>query len=319
MGHLASASTEAARALIMAAWRNGLTERHMTRHFQTVVLLVGLSVLMLRPAYPESIPLKLEWGTYVVPVLINGTITLDFTVDSGAAEVSIPADVFGTLRRSGTMSDSDLLEPGKYMLADGSVRKQPRFRIRTLKVGHLELRNVVASVAPAQGSLLLGQSFLSRVGTVSVDNHRHVLVLNEGIASAPISKRPPTNVSRERTSKRAYCFAHPTICDPDSSRWGNASAPISKPVPHENEVSPEPPQVAHEPEVSAERYAMAKDMCLYVSTQVANPFHCFDLKAEDVIKLEGICKLIDSDIIRSGAGRLVSICNLMDAVKPSTQ
>ena len=37
--------------------------------------------------------MQIEGGTYVVPVLINDAITLDFVVDSGAADVSIPADV----------------------------------------------------------------------------------------------------------------------------------------------------------------------------------------------------------------------------------
>jgi predicted aspartyl protease len=46
-------------------------------------------------------PLRKEGGTFVVPVLINGAITLDFTVDSGAADVSVPADVFSTLQRTG--------------------------------------------------------------------------------------------------------------------------------------------------------------------------------------------------------------------------
>jgi hypothetical protein len=35
----------------------------------------------------------------MVPVVINDKITLDFTIDIGAADVSIPADVFSTLRR----------------------------------------------------------------------------------------------------------------------------------------------------------------------------------------------------------------------------
>jgi tetratricopeptide (TPR) repeat protein len=50
-----------------------------------------------------SIPMREEGGTYVVPVLINGAITLDFIVDSGAADVSIPADVVSTLVRTGTL------------------------------------------------------------------------------------------------------------------------------------------------------------------------------------------------------------------------
>jgi predicted aspartyl protease len=54
-------------------------------------------------------PLKKEGGTFVVPVQINGAITLDFTVDSGAADVSVPADVFSTLARTGTIRNSDII------------------------------------------------------------------------------------------------------------------------------------------------------------------------------------------------------------------
>ena len=132
-----------------------------------------------------------EGGTFVVPVTINGTMTLDFAVDSGAAEVTIPDDVFETLRRTGTISKADLLSPDAYELADGSTREQTRFRIRMLKVGDTELRDVMAAVSPRKGYLVLGQSFLSRVGTLtwSVDNQRHVLVLNGSIASVPRSAR----------------------------------------------------------------------------------------------------------------------------------
>jgi hypothetical protein len=54
-----------------------------------------------------------EGGTFFVPVTVNGTMTLDFSVDSGMAEVTIPADVFATLRRTGTIAEADLLEPGE--------------------------------------------------------------------------------------------------------------------------------------------------------------------------------------------------------------
>lgn len=131
-----------------------------------------------------------EGGTFFIPVIVNGTMTLDFSVDSGVAEVTIPADVLETLRRTGTIAEADLLEPGEYELADGSSREQTRFRIRTLKVGDTELRDVVASVSPIKGYLVLGRSLLSQVGTLtwSVDNQRHVLVLNGNIASAPRSE-----------------------------------------------------------------------------------------------------------------------------------
>jgi hypothetical protein len=36
----------------------------------------------------------------------NDAITLDFTIDSGAADVSIPADVVMTLMRTGTINEA---------------------------------------------------------------------------------------------------------------------------------------------------------------------------------------------------------------------
>jgi predicted aspartyl protease len=68
----------------------------------------------------ESIPLSMQGGTFVIPVLINGQITLNFTIDSGAADVSIPADVVSTLIRTGTIQESDFVGKKTYRLADGS-------------------------------------------------------------------------------------------------------------------------------------------------------------------------------------------------------
>jgi len=129
------------------------------------------------PSPQTEVPLKKVGGTFVVPVEINGAITLDFTVDSGAADVSVPADVFSTLRRAGTINDSDIIGEQTYVLADGSKSQSFTFAIRSLKVGGIIIENVRAGVAPQQGSLLLGQSFLERFKSVSFDNTKHVLLL----------------------------------------------------------------------------------------------------------------------------------------------
>jgi tetratricopeptide (TPR) repeat protein len=130
------------------------------------------------PGASISVAMRIEGGTYVVPVLINNAITLDFIVDSGASDVSIPADVVSTLVRTGTLKDSDFLGQKTYVLADGSTVPSQTFRIRSLKVGDKILENVYGSVASSQGSLLLGQSFLSRFKSWSVDNTKHSLVLD---------------------------------------------------------------------------------------------------------------------------------------------
>jgi hypothetical protein len=41
------------------------------------------------------------------------------------------------------------------------------------------VENVTGSLAPVQGILLLGQSFLSHFKSWSIDNTTHALVLNE--------------------------------------------------------------------------------------------------------------------------------------------
>jgi clan AA aspartic protease (TIGR02281 family) len=130
-------------------------------------------------AYSESIPLVHEHGTLQVPVVINGKISLDFTIDSGATDVSIPANVFYSLIGAGTVSPQDYLDKRIYKLADGSTQYSQRFRIRSLRVGNLELRDVIASVVPSAGSLLLGQSFLSRLKSWSIDNERQALLITE--------------------------------------------------------------------------------------------------------------------------------------------
>ena len=137
----------------------------------------------------ESIPLIHEHGANLVPVLINDKISLNFTIDSGATDVSIPADVFSTLSRTGTVTKSDFLDRQLYELADGSKHWAQQFRIRSLRIGSLELRDVIASVAPSGATLLLGQSFLERIKTYTIDNKRHLLVINE-LPSSGVTTKP---------------------------------------------------------------------------------------------------------------------------------
>ena len=112
-----------------------------------------------------------------MPALINDKIPLDFVIDSGASDVTVPADVVSTLMRTGTLVSADFTGTQIYVLADGSHVPSQTFRIRSLRVGDLVLNNVAASVASAHGSLLLGQSFLGRFKSWSIDNDKKFLVL----------------------------------------------------------------------------------------------------------------------------------------------
>jgi hypothetical protein len=155
--------------------------RAKVSELSSVALLAML--LFCGAAYSESIPLVHAHGTLQVPVVINGKISLNFTIDSGATDVSIPATVFSALIRGGTVSSQEFLDKRMYKLADGSGEISQRFRIRSLRVGKLEVRDVIASVGDSGGLPLLGQSFLSRLKSWSIDNERQALLVTESATS----------------------------------------------------------------------------------------------------------------------------------------
>jgi hypothetical protein len=171
-------------------------------------------------ANSESVPLIREHGTLQVPVVINGKISLNFTIDSGATDVSIPANVFFTLTRAGTVSRQDFLDKRVYKLADGSTEVSQRFRIRSLRVGNLELRYVIASVVPSAGSLLLGQSFLSRLKSWSIDNERQALLITESATS-----RSPLIAPRAKNSNRGSDWVRLSVAnDPAGELFVNTAS-----------------------------------------------------------------------------------------------
>jgi hypothetical protein len=86
------------------------------------------------------IPPKVQGGTFLVPVLINDQITLNFTIDSGASVVTMPADVLITLARTGTVQKSDFIDKEKLHLANRSIVPSTTFLIRSLKWGTIFLK-----------------------------------------------------------------------------------------------------------------------------------------------------------------------------------
>lgn len=126
---------------------------------------------------PTEVRLEKRGGTFIVPVTINDQLSLDFYLDSGSADVTIPAATFEALQRAGSIRPDDIIGTESYLMANGATKKSTIFRIRSLKVGSVVLQNVRGSLSDQAGPPLLGMSFLGRFSTWSVDNARSVLVL----------------------------------------------------------------------------------------------------------------------------------------------
>ncbi len=125
-------------------------------------------------------PMTRRQGVLQVPVMLNGVVSADFIVDSGASHVVLSEDVFQQLIRSRTLSRGDFLGSGTAELADGSTVQADAYNLRSLKVGDRTLKNVTAMVSRgSRGQLLLGQSFLRRFKSWSVNNRDRVLELRD--------------------------------------------------------------------------------------------------------------------------------------------
>src|SRR6266403_1865654 len=172
-----------------------MIETMSRKHFLFNCILLSLLFVLLYPSLllAENIPLTRKDGVYEVPVEVNGVITLNFILDTGASEVNIPADVALTLYRTGTIRDTDFLPGQTYRLADGSQVNSSRFVLRSLKIGQRRIVNVAASIGSVSSSLLLGQSFLEKLGAWGIDSQKQVLTIGVGTKAekeGAITKQP---------------------------------------------------------------------------------------------------------------------------------
>ena len=126
-----------------------------------------------------AVALRRQAGVLTVPAVLNETVTAHFVVDSGAADVVIPESIVQALRKTGKLTDADFTGHQVYKLADGSIVKSKTFVLRSFAVNNRGLENIRATVAPGQAAPLLGQSFLQRFSSWSIDNERQVLLLRE--------------------------------------------------------------------------------------------------------------------------------------------
>jgi clan AA aspartic protease (TIGR02281 family) len=103
--------------------------------------------------------------------MLNGVVEVDMMLDSGAADVNVNEEVFRRLEATGAVRNGER----HYRTASGATVKKDLFTIKSLKIGDIVIRDIQAAVGP--GPLLLGQSFLKRLGPWSIDNTAGVLIL----------------------------------------------------------------------------------------------------------------------------------------------
>ena len=123
----------------------------------------------------EEIPFTKEGGVCKVKCAING-LPLHFIFDTGAADVSISSVEATFMAKNDFLSSSDIIGKQNYQTADGNITEGTVINLKDVKLGSLHLNNIKASVVRNQAApLLLGQSVLSKLGKIEIDNTKKVL------------------------------------------------------------------------------------------------------------------------------------------------
>lgn len=123
----------------------------------------------------EEVPFTMSGTTYKVKCRIND-LPLHFIFDTGASDVSLSNVEASFMLKNGYIKPSDVIGRAGYMTASGEIVEGTVINLREVSLGNLSLKDVRASVTHNQKApLLLGQSVLSRLGKIEIDNRRRVL------------------------------------------------------------------------------------------------------------------------------------------------
>jgi len=156
------------------------------------------------------VPVDVERGLILVPIVVGGSVHGRLIVDTGASLTVLSPEI---LKALGLAIPADARR-GHFRLADGRVVQRPIVRIASLRVGDMTVEDLDVVIGeragPADG--LLGQNFL-RHFRVAIEPERNRLVLDTGRPA------PPPRVTGTSTRIWATPVAGWSIGDVWRYRW----------------------------------------------------------------------------------------------------
>ena len=112
-----------------------------------------------------------------MPCKVNG-LSLSFIFDTGASDVTISLTEASFMLKNGYLKKEDIIGTQKYLDATGNISEGITINIREIEIEGLKLQNVKASIVKTLGApLLLGQSALSKLGTIYLDLEKNQLTI----------------------------------------------------------------------------------------------------------------------------------------------
>jgi predicted aspartyl protease len=115
-------------------------------------------------------------ATYYIFGHISGYGDTEFMVDTGSGYTTINENTLKILSANG---DATYLKKLKGILADGTEKVVPVYRLSTLKLGaHCELHDIEAAVFPGNTRHILGLNTLKKTGSFTLSFEPPTLTLD---------------------------------------------------------------------------------------------------------------------------------------------
>lgn len=122
---------------------------------------------------------KKDGGTFEIPCKIND-IPMKLIFDTGASDVSISLTEANFMLKNGQLLETDIIGKQNYKIANGAIEEGYIIVIRKLEFGDYTLTDIKASVSKSlHAPLLLGQSALSKLGKITIDYDKDLLIIGK--------------------------------------------------------------------------------------------------------------------------------------------
>ena len=114
---------------------------------------------------------------HYLKVIVNG-LPMRFLLDTGCSDVQITNLEVSFMHKHGMLPASCHVGEAVATIADGSQVKCDQWKLSSVKIGKTELTDIeCGAMENCNAELLIGQTVLEKLGTVSIDYKKHLLLI----------------------------------------------------------------------------------------------------------------------------------------------
>lgn len=154
----------------------------------------------------EKIKMTLEGGVFTMPCEVNG-LKMRFIFDTGASAVCISMTEALFMVKNGYLEEDDFIGVAQTRIANGDIDENMVINLKSIKIGHLTIKNVQAFISNTiNAPLLLGQTVIRQLGSWTIDGD-YLIINNKNNKQGENSGLSFYNKGIELKGKKDYTQA----------------------------------------------------------------------------------------------------------------